>query len=126
MPAKVTIGGLNLGVSATSRHPAEAFEAVQCLRNRDNQLRSAVGVARPPTLAALYDDPTFQKSYPSWQAIRDSLNNASFRPKTPAYAAISTVLADLLNPPAKIDPDTLVSQLADQVAKAVMSQGLVP
>jgi len=126
MPAKVTVGGLNLGVSATSRHPAEAFEAVQCLRDRDNQLRSAVGVARPPTLVALYDDPTFQKSYPSWQAIRDSLNNASFRPKTPAYAAISTVLADLLNPPAKINPGTLVSQLADQVAKAVTSQGLVP
>jgi len=30
---------------------------VQCLRNRDNQLRGAVGVARPPTPVALYDDP---------------------------------------------------------------------
>ncbi len=125
-PATVTIGGINLGVSATSRHPAEAFEAVQCLRNRDNQLRNAVGVARPPTLAALYDAPAFQERYPAWQAIRDSLNNASVRPKTPAYKSISIVISDLLNPPAKINPNTVVDQLADQIAKTVTSQGLVP
>lgn len=125
-PARVTIGGINLGVSATSRHPAEAFEAVQCLRNRENQLRGAVGVARPPTLVALYDDPGFQKQYPTWQAIRDSLNSASVRPETPAYKSISIVISDLLNPPAKINPDTMVGLLEDQIAKAVKSQGLVP
>ncbi|MBV9160376.1 MAG: ABC transporter substrate-binding protein [Pseudonocardiales bacterium] len=125
-PARVTIGGLNLGVSATSRHPAEAFEAVQCLRNRDNQLRQAVGVERPPTLAALYDDPTLRKRYPAWQEIRDSLDHGSVRPRTPAYANISIVISDLLNPPSKINPNTVVDQLADQIAKAVTSQGLVP
>ncbi len=125
-PARVTIGGVNLGVSATSRHPAEAFEAVQCLRNRDNQLRGAVDLARPPTLVALYDDPAFQKHYPAWQAIRDSLNNASVRPETPAYKSISIVVSDLLNPPAKINPDTVVGLLGDQIAAAVKSQGLVP
>ncbi|MGH3776444.1 MAG: ABC transporter substrate-binding protein [Pseudonocardiaceae bacterium] len=125
-PATVTIGGINLGVSTTSRHPAEAFEAVQCLRNRDNQFRNAVGVQRPPTLVELYYDPAFQERYPAWQAIRDSLNSASVRPKTPAYTGISIMISDLLNPPAKIDPDTVVGQLADQIAKAVTSQGLVP
>ena len=125
-PANVTIGGINLGVSATSRHPAEAFEAVQCLRNRENQLRHAVHVGRPPTLAALYDDPILQKHSPAWQAIRDSLTSASVRPKTPAYKSISIVISDLLNPPAKIKPTTVVGELADQIAKAVTSQGLVP
>jgi multiple sugar transport system substrate-binding protein len=125
-PAMVTIGGINLGVSATSRHPAESFEAVQCLRNRHNQLRNAVGVARPPTLVALYADPVLQKSYPAWQAIRDALNSASVRPKTPAYKSISVMISDLLNPPAKINPNTVVGQLADQIAKALTSQGLVP
>ncbi len=125
-PARVTVGGVNLGVSATSRHPVEAFEAVQCLRNRDNQLRNAVQVGRPPTLAALYDDPLLQKRYPAWQLIRDSLNSASVRPKTPAYKSISVVISDLLNPPVKIDPDTVVGRLADQITMAVQSQGLVP
>lgn len=125
-PARVTIGGINFGVSATSPHPAEAFEAVQCLRNRDSQLAQAVAVGRPPTLAALYDDPALQHSYPEWQSIRDSLDDASTRPRTPAYNSISIVIADLLNPPAKINPSALVPQLADQITKAVTSQGLIP
>lgn len=36
-PAKVTIGGLNLAVAKTTRHRAEAFEAVRCLRDQHNQ-----------------------------------------------------------------------------------------
>jgi multiple sugar transport system substrate-binding protein len=125
-PARVTVGGYNLAVSATSRYPREAFEAVQCLRNRDNQLRDAVEVQRSPTLIALYDDPALQQRYPAWQTIRDALNHGSARPKTPAYESISIVIAGLLNPPTKINPNTVVGQLADQIAKAVTSQGLVP
>ena len=86
----------------------------------------AIGVGRPPTLAALYGDPEFQKCFPAWQALRDSLNSASMRPGTPAYKSISIVISDLLNPPAKINPDTEVGLLGDQIAKAVKSQGLVP
>jgi multiple sugar transport system substrate-binding protein len=125
-PATVTIGGLNMAVSTTSLHQDLAFEAVQCLRNRENQLFNATQGGVPPTLSALYDDPAFQAEYPAWEAIRDSLENASVRPKTPAYQSISIVLADLLNPPAQIDPDSIVPQLAEQVEGAVNSEGLVP
>jgi multiple sugar transport system substrate-binding protein len=125
-PATVTIGGLNLGVSSTSLHPDLAFEAVQCLRNRDNQLVNAVDGGVPPTLEALYSDPSFQQKYPAWQAIKASLDNASVRPKTPAYQSISIVLSDELNPPAEIDPNTVVGGLADQIRKAEKSEGLVP
>jgi multiple sugar transport system substrate-binding protein len=125
-PATVTLGGLNLGVSTSSRHPDLAFEAVTCLRNEENQLFNAVEGGVPPTLAALYDDPSFQEEYPAWEAIREALENASVRPKTPAYQSISIVLADLLNPPAQIDPDVVVPELAEQVERAVNSEGLVP
>jgi len=125
-PAKVTIGGINLGVSTTSRHKDLAFEAVQCLRNRENQLMLATKAGVPPTLEALYTDPAFQAKYPAWQAIKQALDSASVRPKTPAYQSISIVISDLLNPPAAINPQALVPQLADQVAKAEKSEGLVP
>ena len=32
-PAKVTIGGLNLAVAKTTRHKAEAYQAIRCLRD---------------------------------------------------------------------------------------------
>ncbi|MGH3975128.1 MAG: ABC transporter substrate-binding protein, partial [Pseudonocardiaceae bacterium] len=94
--------------------------------NRNNQLRNAIDVERPPTLVELYDDPTFRESYPAWREIRDSLNHASVRPKTPAYKGISIVISELLNPPARINPNTVVGELADQIAKALTSPGLVP
>lgn len=125
-PATVTIGGLNLGVSSTSLHKDLAFEAVQCLRNRDNQLVNATEGGVPPTLEALYSDPSFQQKYPAWQAIKESLDNASVRPKTPAYQSISIVISDALNPPGDIDPNTVVAGLADQIRRAENSEGLVP
>ncbi|HET6259392.1 MAG TPA: ABC transporter substrate-binding protein, partial [Pseudonocardia sp.] len=125
-PARPTIGGINLAVSATGDHQDLAFEAIQCLRNRDNQLRNAVEGGVPPTLADLYSDPAFQAKYPAWEAIKNSLDNASVRPLTPAYTSISIVLSDLLNPPAEINPDTAVPVLVDQVEGAANSEGLVP
>jgi multiple sugar transport system substrate-binding protein len=125
-PATVTIGGFNIGVSTTGGDQELAFEAARCLRNRENQLRNAVEAGVPPTLAGLYDDPAFQAEYPAWEAIRDSLESASVRPKTPAYTSISIVLADLLNPPAQINPDTIVPRMVEQVEGAVNSEGLVP
>jgi multiple sugar transport system substrate-binding protein len=124
--ANVTIGGLNLAVSDTSRYPQAAFEAIQCLRNRPNQLRNAVEGGVPPTLEALYTDPAFQREYPAWRAIKASLDDASVRPESPAYQSISIVISALLNPPAEIRPAQLVDELARQVERAVNSEGLVP
>ncbi|MGH3672451.1 MAG: ABC transporter substrate-binding protein, partial [Pseudonocardiaceae bacterium] len=74
----------------------------------------------------LYDAPALRRHYPAWREIRDALDIASVRPATPAYASVSIVISDLLNPPARIKPDTMVGQLADRITKAVTSQGLVP
>jgi multiple sugar transport system substrate-binding protein len=125
-PASVTIGGLNLAVSSTSRYPDTAIAAVQCLRNEENQLRNAVDGGVPPTLEALYTDPALQREYPAWQTIKQSLDTASVRPESPAYQSISIVLSALLNPPAEIDPEGTRAELVDQIQRAVNSEGLVP
>jgi multiple sugar transport system substrate-binding protein len=125
-PATVTIGGFNLGVPTTSKHPAEAFAAIECLRNRDNQLRNAVEAGVPPTLGNLYEDPKFQQEYPAWQAIKSSLDTAGVRPASPAYQSISTVLSADLSPPGAINPDKDVAKLTSKVRDAVESKGLVP
>ncbi len=38
IPPKVSIGGYNLGISAFSKHPNLAFQAVQCLTQPSNQI----------------------------------------------------------------------------------------
>ncbi|MEE2034310.1 ABC transporter substrate-binding protein [Rhodococcus chondri] len=125
-PAQVTIGGFNIAVARTSEHPELAFEAMQCLRNEENQRNNAVGGGVPPTLESLYGDPQFREAYPAWREVRDSLENAAVRPVSPAYQSISTLVTATLNPVDRIDPPRTVDELAEQVRKAVNSEGLVP
>ena len=88
----MTISGINLGVSAFSPHPDDAFEAIKCLANKQNQATDAVKGGLPPTLAALYDDPAVQKAYPFHALIKHSLQAPALRPQTPAYSAVVVVV----------------------------------
>lgn len=125
-PAKATIGGFNIAVAKTSRHPELGFEAVTCLRDRENQRNNAITGGLPPTLAGLYDDPEFQAVYPMWREVRNALDNAAVRPASPAYQSISTLMTARMSPVTSLDPDSLVPELAEAVRKAVDSKGLVP
>jgi len=125
-PAKVTIGGFNVAVAKTTRHAPESFEAMACLRDSENERNNGVNGGLPPTLSALYDDPSFRAAYPMWRQVRDNLAEASVRPVSPAYQSISTLVTAKLNPVGDIDPDAMVGVLARQVRDAVTSKGLVP
>lgn len=125
-PAKVTIGGLNLAVARTSRHPAEAFEAVRCLRSPRNQKRISMEGGLPAVRASLYDDPQFQAKYPMYGVIREQLTDAAQRPATPAYQALSTLLAATLSPITKVDPERTADELTAQAQQAIDGEGLLP
>ncbi|EUA01383.1 bacterial extracellular solute-binding family protein [Mycobacterium kansasii 662] len=125
-PAKVTIGGLNLAVASTTRHKAEAFEAVRCLRNLQNQKYVSIQGGLPAVRASLYSDPQFQAKYPMYEIIRQQLTDAAVRPATPAYQAVSLRLAAALSPVTKIDPERTADDITAQVQKAVDGKGLLP
>jgi multiple sugar transport system substrate-binding protein len=125
-PAKVTIGGLNLAVAKTTQHKAEAFEAIRCLRNVENQRYTSVEGGLPAVRTSLYDDPAFQAKYPQYAIIRDQLTNAAVRPATPNYQAVSTRISVTLAPITNIDPDRTADELTVQVQKAIDGKGLIP
>ncbi|MCP9963656.1 ABC transporter substrate-binding protein [Streptomyces somaliensis] len=125
-PARPTIGGNDLAVGAYSRHPRQAFEAALCLRNRENQIEAAVKGGLPPTLRELYSDAEFVRNYPFADAIRRALENASVRPRTPAYQNVSIVIAHTLSPPSAIDPRRSVETIEGQIEDALQSKGLIP
>jgi trehalose/maltose transport system substrate-binding protein len=125
-PAKVTIGGLNLAVAKTTQHKAEAFEAIRCLRNVENQRYTSVEGGLPAVRTSLYDDPQFQAKYPQYAVIRDQLTNAAVRPATPVYQAVSTRISVTLAPISAIDPERTADELTVQVQKAIDGKGLIP
>ena len=125
-PAKVTIGGLNLAVSATSRHRAEAFEAIRCLRSPANEKYVSLDGGLPAVRTSLYADPQFQAKYPMYEIIRQQLSNPAVRLATPVYQSVSTRIAATLAPISRIDPERTADELAVQVGKAIQGKGLLP
>jgi multiple sugar transport system substrate-binding protein len=125
-PAEVTIGGLNLAVAKTTRHKAEAFEAIRCLRNLANQKYLSLHGGLPAVRDSLYSDPQFQAKYPMYGIIRQQLTNAAVRPATPVYQAVSTRISATLAPITRIDPAKTADELSVQVQKAIDGKGLIP
>ena len=126
VPAKVTIGGIDLAVSSYSQHKALAFQAALCLRDKQNQIIGATVGGVPPTISSLYNDPALYKDYPFHADILAELQNASVRPKTPVYQVVSIDISHLISPPSGISPVRTEQSMVSQLRDALQSKGLVP
>ena len=126
VPAKVTIGGTDLAVSAYSQHKALAFQAALCLRDQKNQIVNATIGGVPPTLTSLYNDPALFADYPFHADILKELEDASVRPKSPVYQVVSIDLSHLLSPPSGINPAGTENSMTSLLNDALQSKGLVP
>ena len=126
VPAKVTIGGTDLAVSAYSQHKALAFQAALCLRDKQNQIIGANVGGVPPTIASLYNNPALFKDYPFHADILKELQDASVRPKTPVYQVVSIDISHLVSPPSGISPSSTEQSMTSQLNDALQSKGLVP
>ena len=124
-PAKVTIGGINLGVSSYSQYPQYDFQAIRCLTDSANQKLDAIKGGLPPTIAALYDDPSLAKPYPFKALIKQELAAPAVRPQTPAYADVSLAIQKALSPPGGINPKTVAATLRSELKAALSSGALI-
>ena len=129
-PAKPPIGGINIGVSAYSKHPAEAFAAAQCLVKPENQLQVAELGGLPPVRSDLYDQPEIEKAFPGFaQVVKESIESAAPRPsESPAYQDLSLAIQRAVHPTTDIDPanpQAAYDKLRDYVQKAIKREGLL-
>ncbi|UQE76291.1 extracellular solute-binding protein [Gordonia sp. PP30] len=128
LPAKSTLGGLNIAVASTSRQPELAAKVASCLTSKDAQRVYALEGALPPTVASLYDEKDFKVAYPMGDDIRTQLeaDHVAPRPATPQYQAMSTLVTATLSPVGRWDPASMVDKLAEQVQKAIDGEGIIP
>jgi multiple sugar transport system substrate-binding protein len=123
--AHVTIGGYNLAVSAYSKHPQLAYEAIQCLVQPANQVRDAIKGGLAPVSAAIYDQAAMAKPYPFRALLKAQLQNYGIRPKTPAYSDVTLAIQKTLSPTSNINPGSAVSTLSNEITKALSSEALL-
>jgi multiple sugar transport system substrate-binding protein len=128
MPSHPPIGGFNIGVSAYSEHPEEAFQAATCITSPEGQLLATELDGLPPSNQTLYNDPIVTEAYPGFAPlVRQSIDDAATRPLTPAYTDLSLAIQRTLHPPSKINPDdvgSIYEELRENVEDAVKREGL--
>jgi len=124
-PSRVSIGGINLGVSAFSPHPELAFRAALCIASEQNQRLAAARGGLPPTIDALYEDPEVRATFPFADILRATLRDAVSRPQTPLYNDVSLAISHTLHPLRDIEPERDVPRLRDAVNRALRSEGLL-
>ena len=122
---RVSIGGYNLGVSAFSRHPQLAFDAVRCMIQPQFQRRDAIAGGLAPVQASIYGEPSFIKSYPFSALIKAQLERYGIRPQTPVYADVTLAIQKALSPTSAINPGSVVSTLRGEIKDALSSQALL-
>lgn len=103
------LGGINLGVGASSRHPELAYEAIRCIVDPDKQAEYFLSDGNPPASTLAYEDPEVQDAYPMAPEIRDSLEQAVPRPQTPYYNEISLGIQQHWTPIAEVGEGTPAS-----------------
>ncbi|ALU40921.1 ABC transporter substrate-binding protein [Kocuria flava] len=105
-PSAPPLGGINLGVGATSEHQDLAWEAVECIVQPENQAHYFVTNGNPAASEAAYEDPEVREAYPMYATIRESLDQAAPRPQTPFYNEVSTAIQQEWTPPASVTEST--------------------
>ena len=127
--ARPPLGGFNLGVSAFSENPDQAFEAATCLSNEESQLTAVELDGLPPSNETVYESKTVQEAFPDFaDEVKRSIETAGPRPITPAYTDLSLAIQRSLHPPADIDPQDpkpSYDDLREAIEDAVKREGLL-
>ncbi|KQT57494.1 MULTISPECIES: ABC transporter substrate-binding protein [unclassified Aureimonas] len=85
------LGGWNVAVSEYSEHKPAAIELVKFLTSAEAQKQRALGTARLPTIASVYDDPEIQEKQPLVAKWKTVFENATPRPSAPTKAKYNEV-----------------------------------
>jgi multiple sugar transport system substrate-binding protein len=124
-PGAPPLGGINLGISAFTKHPDLAVDAVTCLTTTDSQIEYMKAEGNPGSRSAVFDDPDIREQFPMASLIRDSIDDATPRPLTPFYTDVSGAIQRTWHPPGRIDPDSTPAAADDLIVGVLQGEQLL-
>lgn len=102
------VGGINIGVSASSDNTEWALEAAQCVTDTEAQTALAVNNGLMPARSSAYDSDELIDQFDETllELYRTSIDEGGPRPKSAFYAMISGAVQSRWHSPTAVNPDT--------------------
>ncbi|BDI20287.1 putative ABC transporter-binding protein [Nostoc cf. commune SO-36] len=91
------LGGWGLGIAKSSKHPEEAWKAIQYFTSREAQRRFILTAGYVPSRRDLFTDPEIVAKYPHYPQLLEVVDNAVLRPPIAQYAQTSDILQRYLS-----------------------------
>ena len=123
--SKPPLGGIEMGVAASSDNQEAAWEAVSCLTSQESQKAYMLGTGNPAARKAVYDDPEIKKDFPMASLIRESLDASGPRPLTQYYGDVSSGIQREYSPPGSVDPSSTPQQATSLLQDVLKGDALL-
>lgn len=91
------LGGWGFGISKTSKHPEEAWKAIQYITSKQPQRRYTLETASISSRKDLFTDPEIIAKYPHYPQLKTVADSTVLRPPIAQYAQASDILQRYLN-----------------------------
>jgi multiple sugar transport system substrate-binding protein len=90
-------GSWGLGIAKTSKHPNEAWRAIEYLTSAQAQHQFILETGHVPSRKTLFSEPKIVDKYHHFQQLSKAVKQSVLRPPVPEYALASEILQRYLN-----------------------------
>jgi multiple sugar transport system substrate-binding protein len=125
-PGSSTLGGVNLAISAYSKHQHTAQEFIRYFTSLENERRVLTQGSFPPVWTELYDDPALIRRFPYLPVLKESILAAKPRPVSANYNQLSLVIASsvakALGSPTTESADDVAASIKSELEEIIRTQ----
>jgi multiple sugar transport system substrate-binding protein len=125
-PGSSALGGINLAVSAFSKHQHTAQEFIRYFTSLENERRVLTEGSFPPVWTELYDDPELIERFPYLPVLKESILAAKPRAAGANYNQLSLVIASTvakaLKPQSSESADDVAASLKAELEEIIKTQ----
>lgn len=118
------LGGIDLAISAWSKHQDLALDAIRCITSAANERYYFLHDGNPAARAAVFGDREVQQEFPMASLILESLEASAPRPQTQYYSDLSEAILQEFHPPGSVNQGTPAA--AQSFATAVLRGDRLP
>lgn len=118
------LGGWGLGISKSSRHPQEAWKAIEYFTSEQAQRQFILNAGFVPSRRSLFTDPQIVSKYPHYPQLLKIVDRAVLRPPIAQYAQASDILQRYLSGALtnRLTPERAMQAAADETRRLLRAK----